>query len=259
MRCVGQNSFRFLEVVSPERYNICAEFHWRVPRMGIAGSIMAQLDKVWRQQRLSLSTKLRIYTSLVQSVVLYGSTMWTLDNAQSRQWQNPVFSYVGTASYPWYQMVWQGIQRRSQWENKTTRHTISYCWQTSFIIWSHLSPTGEHTCFASTATGNRSPHRHSSRRWLEAPAGSSTEKLAATSGRRQWPICWCCPDRGPGSFNVEDATTLSWSSAAVSEWVPSSLGVLRLESVDIAWTDGCTDGHLTSFTSGEIIKNETEQ
>jgi len=44
-----------------------------------------------------------------------------------------------------------------------------------------------------------------------------TEKLAAASGRRHWPICWCCPDREPGSFNVEDATTLSWSSAAVSE------------------------------------------
>ena len=31
------------------------------------------------------------------------------------------------------------------------------------------------------------------------------------------PVCWCCLDRGPGSFDVEDATTLSWSSAAVSE------------------------------------------
>ena len=38
-------------------------------RLGIAGSIMAQLDNVWRQQRLSLSTKLKIYTCLVQSVV----------------------------------------------------------------------------------------------------------------------------------------------------------------------------------------------
>ena len=47
---------------------------------------------------------------------------------------------------------------------------------------------------------NRSPHRHSSRCWLEVPAVSSTKKLAATSGRRHWPICWCCPDRGPGSF-----------------------------------------------------------
>jgi len=32
-----------------------------------------------------------------------------------------VFSHAGTASYPWYQMVWQGIQRRSRWENKATR------------------------------------------------------------------------------------------------------------------------------------------
>ena len=31
-----------------------------------------------------------------------------------------------------------------------------------------------------------SPHRHSSRCWLEAPAGSSTEKFAAASGRRHW-------------------------------------------------------------------------
>ena len=96
---------------------------------------------------------------------------------------------------------------------------VSYCWQTSFIIWTHLSPTGEQTCFAGTSTVNRSPHRHSSRCWLEAPAGSSTKKLAAASGRRRWPICWCCLHRGPGSFDVEDATTLSWSSAAVSEWV----------------------------------------
>jgi len=63
-----------------------------------------------------------------------------VDNAQSRQWQDPVFSHAGTASYPWYQMVWQGIQCRSQWENETT-----YCWQTSFIIWSHLSPIPENT------------------------------------------------------------------------------------------------------------------
>jgi len=47
-------------------------------RLGIASSIMGQLDNVWRQQRLSLSTKLRIYVSLVLSVVLYGSETWTM-------------------------------------------------------------------------------------------------------------------------------------------------------------------------------------
>jgi len=65
-------------------------------------------------------------------------------------------------------MVWQVIKRSSQGENETTRRTISYCWQTSFIIWSHLLPTGEHTCFAGTATVNRSPCLHSSHRWLES-------------------------------------------------------------------------------------------
>ena len=54
--------------------------------------------------------------------------------------------------------------------NERTKLPDSYCWQTSFIIWSHVSPTGEHTCFAGTATVNRSPHQHSSRHWLEAPA-----------------------------------------------------------------------------------------
>ena len=54
--------------------------------------------------------------------------------------------------------------------------------------------------------------------------------------RRRWPICWCCPDRGPGSFDVEDATTLSWSSAAVSEWVSlrPGMGSIKRISSDIS-------------------------
>jgi len=44
---------------------------------------MAQLDNFWHQQRLRLSTKLRIYTSLVQLVVLYGSETWTMRKVDS--------------------------------------------------------------------------------------------------------------------------------------------------------------------------------
>ena len=44
--------------------------------------------KVWRQQRLSLSTKLRIYTSPVQSVVLYGSETWTMRKVDSDRIQS---------------------------------------------------------------------------------------------------------------------------------------------------------------------------
>jgi len=39
---------------------------------------MGQLDNVWRQQRLSLSTQLTIYVSLVLSLVLCGSETWTM-------------------------------------------------------------------------------------------------------------------------------------------------------------------------------------
>ena len=56
--------------------------------MGIAGSIMAQLDNVWHQQRLSLSTKLRIYSSLMQSVMLYSSETWTMRKVDSDRIQS---------------------------------------------------------------------------------------------------------------------------------------------------------------------------
>ena len=47
-------------------------------RIGIAHSVMSQLDKVWRQGRLSLATKLRIYKSCILSTLLYGSECWSL-------------------------------------------------------------------------------------------------------------------------------------------------------------------------------------
>jgi len=47
-------------------------------RLGVAGSIVARLDGVWRRRGLSLSAKLGVYTSLVQSVVLCGSEAWTV-------------------------------------------------------------------------------------------------------------------------------------------------------------------------------------
>ena len=52
-------------------------------RLGIAYSVMGQLDAVWRRSRLSLNTKLRIYSSLVLSVLLYGSETWTLRKTDS--------------------------------------------------------------------------------------------------------------------------------------------------------------------------------
>ena len=51
-------------------------------RLGMAGSIMGQLASVWRQRRLSLSTKFRIYRSCVLSVLLYGCQTWTVRKSE---------------------------------------------------------------------------------------------------------------------------------------------------------------------------------
>jgi len=63
------------------------------------------------------------------------------------------------------------------------------------------------------------PHWHSDCYRLETTTGSSKENMAATSRGGHWHICWSRSDHKPRSLGVEIATTLSWSIAAVSEWV----------------------------------------
>ena len=47
-------------------------------RIGMASGVMGRLSNVWQQSRLSLATKLRVYKSLVLSVLLYGCETWTI-------------------------------------------------------------------------------------------------------------------------------------------------------------------------------------
>jgi len=56
-------------------------------RIGIASSVVGRLDNVWKQCRLSLQTKLRIYTSCVQSTLLHGADTWTILRADGKQLQ----------------------------------------------------------------------------------------------------------------------------------------------------------------------------
>jgi len=86
------------------------------------------------------------YTPLL-SVVLYGSETWTVRKVDSDRIQSfHVQALRRILGIRWYDKV------SNAEVNERTK--LSYCWQTSFIIWSHLSPTGEHTCFAGTASCN---------------------------------------------------------------------------------------------------------
>ena len=44
----------------------------------IASTAMHSMNKVWRQTRLQLQTKLRLYQTCILSILLYGSETWTL-------------------------------------------------------------------------------------------------------------------------------------------------------------------------------------
>jgi len=75
-------------------------------------SILGQLDGVWRNRRLSLNTKLRLYTSLVQSVLLHGSETWTLTETNStRQQAFHVKAQRRILNIKWY--LWRSIVVRT--------------------------------------------------------------------------------------------------------------------------------------------------
>ena len=47
-------------------------------RLAIATSIMAKLDKIWKNKNISFPTKMRLYRALVLSTLLYGCESWTI-------------------------------------------------------------------------------------------------------------------------------------------------------------------------------------
>ena len=75
--------------IDSDGYSI-AEIH---RRLGLENSIMGQLDGFWKQQKLSLKTKLRLYSSLVLSVFLYGS-----ETSAMRKVRDPSLLYDITAA-----------------------------------------------------------------------------------------------------------------------------------------------------------------
>jgi len=49
-----------------------------IRRIGITSTAMHSMNKVWRQTRLQLQTKLCLYQTCILSILLYGSETWTL-------------------------------------------------------------------------------------------------------------------------------------------------------------------------------------
>jgi len=75
-----------------------------------------------------ISTKCRIYTSLVLSVVLYGSE-------KNWQWQGPVISHAITMPYPGSEMDEMDHRYHNKGDNRANRSTFPHRWSTSLTFW----------------------------------------------------------------------------------------------------------------------------
>ena len=53
-------------------------------RIGLSCAVITSLKRIWRDKRLTLDNKLRIYKTLVLSVLLYAADTWTLLSANVR-------------------------------------------------------------------------------------------------------------------------------------------------------------------------------
>jgi len=77
----GQD-FTYLGNIQTSNNNSGAEY---IRRIGLAAGVMKRLERVWSQTNLSTSTKIRIYSTCVLAVLLYGSETWTRTQLDSRR------------------------------------------------------------------------------------------------------------------------------------------------------------------------------
>jgi len=54
-------------------------------RIALAGNVLNSLSSIWKQSRLSLQIKLRLFNSLVVPVLLYGSETWIILQADANR------------------------------------------------------------------------------------------------------------------------------------------------------------------------------
>jgi len=92
-------------------------------RIGLASSIMSQLDRVWRQTRLSNTTKFRIYNSCVLSSLALCS--WNMDTIESWYSETGGLSYDEPKANTWHLLVWICHERGSRHPLTTAVHKWS--------------------------------------------------------------------------------------------------------------------------------------
>jgi len=90
-------------------------------RIGNASNVMGRLTNVWRQSKLSLSTKMRLYNALVKTVLLYGAETWTILKSDEQKLEAfHVSCQRHILGIRWYDFV-----RRAEVVNRTHQESLA--------------------------------------------------------------------------------------------------------------------------------------
>jgi len=82
---------------------------------------MGSLTNVWRQSKLSLSTKMRLYNALVKTVLLYGAETWTILKSDEQKLEAfHVSCQRHILGIRWYDFV-----RRAEVVNRTHQESLA--------------------------------------------------------------------------------------------------------------------------------------
>ena len=87
--------FRYLRSIQSSSGRCYPDIHRRI---GLASSAMHSMQRCWQQQKLSLSTKLRLYQTCVLQILLHGADTWTLLADDIRRLQS-FFIWDANVSY----------------------------------------------------------------------------------------------------------------------------------------------------------------
>ena len=84
-------------------------------RIGLACAIFGTLGKMWRTKSISITTKMKLYRTLVIPVLLYGSECWCLRREDERR--------LLVAEMGWLRRI-RGRSKRERIRNEKTREEL---------------------------------------------------------------------------------------------------------------------------------------
>jgi len=212
-------------------------------RISIASAIMSQLDRVWRQSRLSNTTKVRIYITAI--------CFWNMDTTENWYSETGGLSYDKPKANTWHPLIWKCYECGSRHPLTAADHKGNYKSKETFSLWPRQtygsggccppSPTSLHV-----TTGLR-------RIWhLEETTRSSAKMLGGAGHHKHRALSFRCLEYCDVSVSMEGATTRRRSSAE-TEKKKRERAITRPPIVRFGWNFARATYESPQTTAGVIV------